>query len=351
MAERSLQTARSPSRNPFFPLDLSCWPPAAKYGLALALTAASLGLRWLLDPFLGDRTPAAIVVPIVVFLAVFVGRGPAVLATLAGLAGAVYWFVVPRHSFAVHDTAAAILLLFYLLICAAIIATGGAIRRRSSALIASEQRFRAFVSASSDVVYSMSPDWKEMRFLQGREFIEDTNHADRNWIEKYIPPPDRAQVLSAVECAIATKSVFELEHRVLRADGGLGWTHSRAVPLFGSKGEIVQWFGTASDITGSKQAEEALRQSRETLSQLIERAPYGIYVVDSQFRIATMNASSQNGAFRNVRPAIGRDFAEAMRILWPEAVAEEIISHFRQTLETGEPFYSATSSVPGRTWI
>ena len=37
---------------------------------------------------------------------------------------------------------------------------------------------------------------------------------------------------------------------------------------------------------------------------------------------------------------IGRDFAEAMRILWPEPVAAEIIADFRHTLETGEPYYS-----------
>ncbi len=38
---------------------------------------------------------------------------------------------------------------------------------------ASEERFRAFVSASSDVIYRMSADWTEMRHLQGREFIAD----------------------------------------------------------------------------------------------------------------------------------------------------------------------------------
>ena len=53
-----------------------------------------------------------------------------------------------------------------------------------------------------------------------------------------------------------------------------------------------------------------------------------------------MNASSQNGAFRNVRPVIGRDFGEALRILWPVPVAEEISAQFRKTLATGEPFYS-----------
>ncbi len=95
-----------------------------------------------------------------------------------------------------------------------------------------------------------------------------------------------------------------------------------------------------NDVTERKKAEEKVNQSMKTFLELIERAPFGIYVINSEFRIAHMNKGSQNGAFRNVRPLIGRDFSEAMHILWPEATASEIISHFRHTLETGEPYYS-----------
>ncbi|WP_018262415.1 sensor histidine kinase [Methylobacterium sp. WSM2598] len=83
----------------------------------------------------------------------------------------------------------------------------------------------------------------------------------------------------------------------------------------------------------------AARQE-ELFHELIERCPFGIYIVDADFTIASMNHRSQDGAFRNVRPLIGRPFAEAMRILWPEEVAQEIIGHFRDTLDTGVPFYS-----------
>src|SRR6185369_16623294 len=38
------------------------------------------------------------------------------------------------------------------------------------ALRHSEERFRAFVNATSNVVYRMSPDWSEMRQLQGKDF-------------------------------------------------------------------------------------------------------------------------------------------------------------------------------------
>jgi PAS domain-containing protein len=34
----------------------------------------------------------------------------------------------------------------------------------------------------------------------------------------------------------------------------VGWTFSRAVPLLDENGDIVEWFGAASDITARKQA-------------------------------------------------------------------------------------------------
>ena len=101
-----------------------------------------------------------------------------------------------------------------------------------------------------------------------------------------------------------------------------------------------------TDITEHKKAEDQIRQNQKTFYELVERSPFGIYIVDSQFRIAHMNISSQNGAFRNVRPIIGRPFNDAMHILWPDQVAEEIISHFRRTLETGEPYYSSRFTNP-----
>lgn len=95
-----------------------------------------------------------------------------------------------------------------------------------------------------------------------------------------------------------------------------------------------------ADLIERKRAEVLLARSRETFFELVERAPFGIFVVDSNFRIVQMNAGSQNKAFRNVRPVIGRDYGEVMHILWPGEVAEQIIAVFRHTLETGEPYFS-----------
>jgi PAS domain S-box-containing protein len=131
------------------------------------------------------------------------------------------------------------------------------------ALRHSEERFRAFVNATSNVVYRMSPDWSEMRQLQGKDFIADTSEPIRDWLQKYIHPEDQPRINHAIEEAIRTRSNFELEHRVLRVDGSMGWTSSRAVPLLDNDGTIREWFGAAADVTERKDAEEALRRSEK----------------------------------------------------------------------------------------
>src|SRR5581483_7312307 len=134
------------------------------------------------------------------------------------------------------------------------------LRKATEALRTSEERFRALVNASSYVVYRMSPDWTQMLQLDGRGFISDAQRATDNWIDVYIDPRDQQQVLEAIRTAIENKSVLELEHRVRRVDGTLGWTLSRAVPLFDDQGNITEWFGAATDVTARKEAEEAQRR-------------------------------------------------------------------------------------------
>jgi len=117
------------------------------------------------------------------------------------------------------------------------------------AVAASEERFRALVTATSDVIYSMSADWHVMRELDGRGFLNDTHEPITDWRSRNILPDDLEKVNAAIDEAIRTKKIFQLEHRVLRADGTPGWTFSRAVPIFDDKGEIIEWFGTATVIS------------------------------------------------------------------------------------------------------
>jgi two-component system, chemotaxis family, CheB/CheR fusion protein len=126
-----------------------------------------------------------------------------------------------------------------------------ALKQTQLALQESEARYRAFLTASWDVVYRMGPDWNEMKRLHGRSFFPDTDEPSRIWLEKYIPPEDHLRVRAAINEAIGKKQVFELEHRMLRVDGTPGLVLSRVVPILNVEGEIVEWIGTAKEIIAS----------------------------------------------------------------------------------------------------
>ncbi len=142
-------------------------------------------------------------------------------------------------------------------------------RRVEQELRGSEERFRALVGATADVVYRMSPDWNEMRQLDGNGFLSDTASPSGTWLDQYIHPDDRPHVQAAIAEAIRTRSHFELEHRVRRADGRLGWTLSRAVPLLDGDGEIREWFGAATDIDDQVRAREMLARSHQELEMRV----------------------------------------------------------------------------------
>ncbi len=133
--------------------------------------------------------------------------------------------------------------------------------RSEAAVRESEKRFRALTNATAEVIYRMNPDWTQLRHLEGRGFLKDADDANRFWLEEYVPPEDQGRLRQEIARAIRDRSVFELEHRVRRADGSSGWTLSRAVPMFDTAGEVYEWIGAASDITERKAAEEKLREA------------------------------------------------------------------------------------------
>lgn len=184
-------------------------------------------------------------------------------------------------------------------------------------LTESEERFRSLVTATSDVIYHMSPDWSVMRQLKGGGFLLDVGEPITDWLEKYICLEEREKVKDAIGQAISTKSMFQLEHRVHRADGSIGWTLSHAVPIFNNLGEVVEWFGTANDITWRKESEEALNKARNDAEQqqrlyetITSSTPDLIYVFDLDYRFTYANEALLNMWGKSWDNAIGKKLIE-----------------------------------------
>jgi PAS domain S-box-containing protein len=228
------------------------------------------------------------------------------------------------------------------------------------ALRESEGRLRALVSASSYAVYRMNPDWSQMLALEGQGFMADISSPSGSWLGDYIHPEDLEEVTAAIQKAIAAGKVFELEHRVRRADGTLGWTLSRAVPLFDANGNISEWFGAASDVTARKSAEAALRELNETLERrvtealaerkvladIVEGTNAFVLIADLDYRLLAINnaAADEFERIYGVRPKTGDnmldllatqpDHQSEVKAMWSRALSGE---EFTAIQEFGDP--------------
>ena len=94
------------------------------------------------------------------------------------------------------------------------------------------------------------------------------------------------------------------------------------------------------------QADDQFRRNDDTFFALIRNNPFGIYVIDSEFRLRQVSLGAQK-VFESVRPLLGRNFAEVLHTIWPEPFASDTIARFQHTLKTGEP-YSAPNTVESR---
>lgn len=82
------------------------------------------------------------------------------------------------------------------------------------------------------------------------------------------------------------------------------------------------------------QADAALLRRAARFEMLLSDAPLGVYVIDADLRFQHANPTALS-AFASIPDLIGRDFAEVVHIVWPEAYADEIVRLFRRTLDTG----------------
>lgn len=128
-----------------------------------------------------------------------------------------------------------------------------------------ERRVLALLETTGHVHYRLSADGSVIHHLWGQEVEEDLTGPLENLLEDRIPPEDRPRIREVVAQAVRDRRAFDLEHRVLRPGGAVGWVRSRAVPLLGPDGTIEEWVGAAEDVTARREADDRQREREERL--------------------------------------------------------------------------------------
>ncbi|HVW14044.1 MAG TPA: PAS domain S-box protein [Mucilaginibacter sp.] len=203
---------------------------------------------------------------------------------------------------------------------------------------AREARFSALIAVTADILYRMNPDWTTMQELDGRGSVLDTDTPILNWLQVYIPDHERKRVGAAIRKAIKYKSIFELEHQVNSANGGLAWVASRAAPVLDDDGKIVEWIGIANDITARKCAEKASQEAIERLEELrrlyetiTSNTPDLIYVFDLQYRFTYVNEALLTMWGKTWDTAVGKGLRENGYEEWHAQMHEREIDQIRLT--------------------
>jgi two-component system, sensor histidine kinase and response regulator len=138
-------------------------------------------------------------------------------------------------------------------------------KRAEEVLRESERRFRILAEALPHMVWTAQPDGATDYYnARTTEYTGLTSEQLQGWgWQSTIHPENLARCLELWTRSIATGEPYEVEFRVLRADGAFRWHLARALSLRDESGRITKWFGSCIDIDDQKRAQEALREAKE----------------------------------------------------------------------------------------
>jgi PAS domain S-box-containing protein len=137
----------------------------------------------------------------------------------------------------------------------------------------SEQELRDAIDTIPTHVWSTLPDGSDI-YLNRRRL--DYGGPGAGW-EAIVHPDDRDQHNRSWVASMQTGEPWEVECRLLRADGTYRWFLVRAEPLRDADGNIVRWFGTNTDINDLRLAQQQLRQAEHELRATIDTIPAHIW--------------------------------------------------------------------------
>ncbi len=139
-------------------------------------------------------------------------------------------------------------------------------------LLESEERFRTMANAIPQLAWIAQSDgyiyWYNERWYA---YTGTTPEQMEGWGWQSVHDPELlSKVLEQWKASIATGQPFDMEFPLRGADGLYRQFLTRGYPLKGANGQVLQWFGTNTDVTELKEVERALREARDNLEERVK---------------------------------------------------------------------------------
>jgi PAS domain S-box-containing protein len=156
-------------------------------------------------------------------------------------------------------------------------------------------------------------------------------------------PEDRAKWQGAIDRAVAEKSDYEVEFRILLPDGSVKHIHTVGHPVLNASGDLVQFVGSSTDITERKHAEEALRQAQTDLAHASRVTTMGeltaslAHEVNQPIAAAVTDANTCLRWLTRDQPDLEEAREAASRMARDATRAADIISRIRLLFEKVSP--------------
>ena len=255
-----------------------------RYGIAALSVAVALGLALLVRRFEGMAVASFLMA--IALTVWYAGRRAGFLAIVLSILSVDYFFLPPINHFTMNLSDLPYLAVFtsFGLVFSwfsasrrrtvqelrqvrteleAKVAERTAELLRSEALLAEGERLThtgtwAFNPATKEVIFSSAETYRLFGFEP-----EKGTPSFEEWAER-VHPKDRERVLRDVVTGAVD---YEVDFRTVLPDGALRHIHGAGHPVFSASGDLVEFVGSAMDVTERKRTEEALRQTEYYLAE------------------------------------------------------------------------------------
>ena len=209
------------------------------------------------------------------------------------------------------------------------------VKQRTAELEAERLRLRVLLESIPDLVW-MKDGAGVYRFCNpmferffGAKEADIVGKTDFDFVDADMAELFQAHDRKAIE---ADQPSINEEWITFADDGHRALLETTKTPVRNALGELVGVLGTARDITGHKQAEQALQESENRLHTILDSVESFIYIKDCNYRYQYANQSVRDLYGKPMAEIVGRDDAD----FFDAETAANLRRNDRRVIEHGE---------------